>query len=66
MLQQCYSKGSVILSLENPKYLEKSQYLVEKVFKVYWSGGTLYPLQKKFFIADMDELEHAKKNKKKL
>ena len=31
-----------------------------EVFKVYWSGSTLTPL-KKNFIADMDELEHAKK-----
>ena len=37
----------------NPKELE--------VFKVYWSGGTPTPFKKNFFIADMDELEHAKK-----
>ena len=34
-----------------------------EVFKVYWSGSTLTPF-KKNFIADMDELEHAKKIKK--
>ena len=49
--------------LENPKYLEKIQNLVENYlnFQSILVRGYPYPLQKKFFIADMDELEHAKK-----
>ena len=57
-----YVKKKKNSPLKTKKNFEKSQYLVDNhlYFQVYWSGGTSTPLQKNF-IADLDELEHAKK-----
>ena len=65
MTQKTFCANEEKFSLENPKYLEKSQYLVENYlsFQSILVRGYPYPLQKNFFIADMDELEHAKKKK---
>ena len=65
MTQKTFCANEEKFSLENPKYLEKSQYLVENYLSfqsILSVRGTLTPF-KKIFIADMDELEHAKKNK---
>ena len=54
--------------LKTQKNYEKVKYSVENYlsFQSILVRGYPYPLEKNFFLAVMDELEHAQKNKKKL
>ena len=51
-----------------PKIVRKNSIFSWKLskFSKYFGQGVPLPPSKKIFIADMDKLEHAKKNKKKL